>query len=223
MSFLTIHLYPYSPRINFQFKVIKAVDQTALGDSPNIDQSKLWLQKLRLKMSPEKLSYIFYSRKINKLSLILFGKQIPYTDPPVFLGIKFDQSLCFNSLIEFIRSRYHDRIVEINGVTITLKIYHRNTTVFCVSQTKIQKLLSIYHLPYDTPSFQLSGLLEVQKVERIESRLRILLENFNFNSSIKEEFLFNLYLNFTIPSLPFVERIKSKEFSNLITFKNRTE
>ncbi|RNA33340.1 hypothetical protein BpHYR1_008785 [Brachionus plicatilis] len=69
------------------------------------------------KMSPEKCSYIFYSGnplKNNKLSLKLFGKQIPYTDSPVFLGIKFGQSLCFNSQVEFIRSRCHDRIVEVN-------------------------------------------------------------------------------------------------------------
>ncbi|RMZ94844.1 hypothetical protein BpHYR1_027467 [Brachionus plicatilis] len=51
-------------------------------------------------MSPEKCSYIFYSgnpSKNNKLSLKLFGKQTPYTDSPVFLRIKFDQSLCFKS------------------------------------------------------------------------------------------------------------------------------
>ncbi|RNA17565.1 hypothetical protein BpHYR1_003402 [Brachionus plicatilis] len=67
-------------------------------------------------MSPEKCSYILYSgnpSKNIKLSLKLFGKQIPYTVSPVFLGIKFDQSLCFNSQVEFIRSRCHDRIVEV--------------------------------------------------------------------------------------------------------------
>ncbi|RNA05146.1 hypothetical protein BpHYR1_049985 [Brachionus plicatilis] len=67
-------------------------------------------------MSPEKCCYILYSgnpSKNIKLSLKLFGKQIPYTDTSVFLGIKFDQSLCFNSQVEFIRSRCHDRIVEV--------------------------------------------------------------------------------------------------------------
>ncbi|RNA04416.1 hypothetical protein BpHYR1_053699 [Brachionus plicatilis] len=66
-------------------------------------------------MSPEKCSYIFYSgnpSKNYKLNLKLFGKQISYTDSPVFLGIKFDQSLCFNSQVEFVRSRCHDRTVE---------------------------------------------------------------------------------------------------------------
>ncbi|RNA18102.1 hypothetical protein BpHYR1_004727 [Brachionus plicatilis] len=52
---------------------------------------------------------------------------------------------------------------------------------------------SIYHLPYDTPSIQLSGLLEDQKVDRIESRLRILLEKLKI---IYAEFLKSKLTNY---------------------------
>ncbi|RNA07436.1 RNA-directed DNA polymerase from mobile element jockey [Brachionus plicatilis] len=159
-------------------------------------------------MSPEKCSYIFYSgnpSKNNRLSLKLFGKQIPYTDSPVFLGIKFDQSLCFNSQVEFIRSRCHDRVnlikilshrswklnkktlIGVNFNALIGSIMDYSFFILSrVSQTNIQKLQviqntcfkSIYQLPYDTPSIQLSGLLEDQKVDRVESRLRILLKKY---------------------------------------------
>ena len=59
-----------------------------------------WLMKWRLKMAPDKCSYLIFSGNPSKsqdLSLVLFGKPIPKCTSPVFLGIKFDEHLCFNS------------------------------------------------------------------------------------------------------------------------------
>ena len=62
-----------------------------------------WLQKWRLKMAPEKCCFIIFSGnplKNQTLNLNLFKKKIPYTEEPTFLGIKFNESLCFNKQID---------------------------------------------------------------------------------------------------------------------------
>ena len=160
---------------------------------------ELWLSKWRLKMAPEKCSYIIFSgnpSKNQKLSLNLLKKNIPYTDNPIFLGIKFDESLCFNSHIEFIRSRCQDRINIIKILShrswkLSIKtltgIYNAlvgsiiDYSFFIlnlVSNTNMHKLQvlqnitfkSIHHLPYDTPSNIFFKILAEIKVDTIEAR-----------------------------------------------------
>lgn len=61
---------------------------------------------METKMAPDKFSYLIlsgYSSKNQELVLNFLGKGIPYCDSPIFLGIKFDESLCFNSQVECIR------------------------------------------------------------------------------------------------------------------------
>ncbi|RNA13619.1 hypothetical protein BpHYR1_051182 [Brachionus plicatilis] len=69
---------------------------------------------------------------------------------------------------------------ENSGIKLSrLKIYSGDLiTVFYEKLHSIFCLTSIFLLPCDTPSIQLSGILEDQKVDRIESRLRIRLKKY---------------------------------------------
>ena len=150
-------------------------------------------------MAPEKCSYIIFSGNPSKnqtINLNLFKKKIPYTEDPTFLGIKFDESLCFNKQIEFIRSRCRDRIDiikilshkswKLSKKTLT-SIYNAlvgsiidySFFVFnVVSKTNFYKLQviqnkcfkSIYHLPFDTPSYLFFNFLNELKVDTVEAR-----------------------------------------------------
>ena len=124
-------------------------------------------------------------------------KENPLLRLPIFLGIKFDQNLCFNSHIEFIRSRCQDRINIIKILSHKSWKLSKKTLVgvynalvgsiidyiffisSLASHTNFHKLQvqnvsfkSIYHLPYDTPTEIFLKFLEDIKLDTIKERLK---------------------------------------------------
>ena len=72
-----------------------------------------WLFKWRLKMNAKKCSYIIFSngsRKGLEFDLQLNGVSIPYNPNPVFLGITFDEQVCFNTHFNILRTRALKRL-----------------------------------------------------------------------------------------------------------------
>ena len=67
-----------------------------------------WLFKWRLKMNASKCCYTFFSQSGRgnlELNLQLNGEPIPFNPNPVFLGITFDERLCFNAHYANLRIR----------------------------------------------------------------------------------------------------------------------
>ena len=147
-------------------------------------------------MAPDKCCYLIFSGNPSKnmnLELNFFGKKIPHSDSPIFLGIKFDENLCFNSQVEFIRSRCEDRLniikilshkswklshktlVRIYNALIGSIIDYSFFTLSLMAPTNLQKLQvlqnisikSIYRLPYDTPSDLFLRFLNELKISTI--------------------------------------------------------
>ncbi|RNA22607.1 hypothetical protein BpHYR1_021022, partial [Brachionus plicatilis] len=53
-------------------------------------------------MAPDKCCYLIFSGNPSNnmnLQLNFYGQNIPHSDSPIFLGIKLDQNLCFNSQV----------------------------------------------------------------------------------------------------------------------------
>ena len=78
-----------------------------------------WLAKWRMIMNVNKCCYTIFSKSGNKnnkfakqlrINLNLKGELIPYNKEPVFLGITFDEYLCFNKHIEQLRKKSRIRI-----------------------------------------------------------------------------------------------------------------
>ena len=78
-----------------------------------------WLFKWRLKMNAKKCCYTIFSKAGNKnsrfvkkivLDLKLNCESIPYDPNPQFLGITFDEHLCFNKHIDILKDRALKRI-----------------------------------------------------------------------------------------------------------------
>jgi endonuclease/exonuclease/phosphatase family metal-dependent hydrolase len=73
-----------------------------------------WLYKYRLKMNAEKCCYTVFSGNGNKdqtfLELNLKNGLIPYNPKPTFLGILFDEFLCFKEHVESLRRRALKRL-----------------------------------------------------------------------------------------------------------------
>ena len=66
-----------------------------------------WLSQWRLKMNAKKCCYTIFSnggRGGMEFDLRLNSESIPYNSHPVFLGITFDESLCFNKHFENLRT-----------------------------------------------------------------------------------------------------------------------
>ena len=172
-----------------------------------------WLVKWKMKMAPEKCSHTIFSENPGKnqsLTLKLFGKNIPYEKKPLFLGITFDENLCFNSHVEFIRSRCVDRInilkilaqkswklnyntlVNIYKTLIGSIIDYSFFIPVLVSKTNLSRLqvlqnISIkysYNFPQDTPSDLLVNFLDDIKLDSIEARLNKLFLKYLKNSVI---------------------------------------
>ena len=72
-----------------------------------------WLFKWRLKMNAKKCCFTIYSQGGGNgldFDLRLNEESIPYNPNPVFLGITFDEYLCFNSHFENLRIRALKRL-----------------------------------------------------------------------------------------------------------------
>ena len=64
-----------------------------------------WLNRWRLKMSPEKCCYSIFSKRANlkfKFNLTMYGSLLPYAKENRFLGVCFDECLSFTSHIDFV-------------------------------------------------------------------------------------------------------------------------
>lgn len=176
------------------------------GNIPNTINNYLkkieeWLIKWKMKMAPEKCSYTIFSGNSSKnqpLNIKIFKKTIPYDKNPVFLGITFDESLCFNAHVNFVRSRCADRInilkvlshkswklnphtlVTIYKSLIGSIIDYSFFTPILISATNFSRIQtiqnvsikSIYKFPNDTPTNLLDQFFEGIKLDKIEIRLK---------------------------------------------------
>lgn len=169
-------------------------------------------------MAPDKCSHIIFSGNSAKnqvLNIKLYGKPIPYLNSPTFLGIKFDEALCFNHQIDLIRSRCQDRLNIIKilssknwklskktllGIYKALigSIIDYSFFIFSrASRTNLHKLQriqnisikSIFHLPYDTPSEILQNLMSDLKIDNIETRIKNLFIRYINNCFVHKNYL----------------------------------
>jgi hypothetical protein len=94
--------------------IFKKVNIPAIQNKINkhIRNVELWLRKWRLSMAAHKCNYmVFCNGTIStKLSLKLFGQEIPASDDIKFLGIRFDKSLCFKNQIDYIEKTCMERL-----------------------------------------------------------------------------------------------------------------
>ena len=153
-----------------------------------------WLFKWRLKMNASKCSYTIFSvsgRSNITLDVRLSYDSIPYCKNPVFLGITFDESLCFNAHFENLRARSIKRlnIIKIFSHSswhldhLTLKRIYRALigsifdysffSIANVSVTNMGRIQTvqncavrcIYKLPWDSPPellFPISNILPIR-------------------------------------------------------------
>jgi hypothetical protein len=206
-----------------------------------------WLRLWRMKMSPEKCSYIIFSGNSasNKdLELNLIGEQIPYDKSPVFLGIKFDEHLCFNSQVDFIKSRCQDRVNIIKILShkswklskkTLLSIYNAlvgsilDYSFFIpnrVSDTNMHKLQviqntcikCIFRLPYETPSDLLLSFLDDRKIATVDTRLRYLFTKYIKSSILQNNELITGLVNDYVSA--FVESSRVELKSPLFSIKS---
>ena len=92
-----------------------------------LDSLVEWLFKWRLKMNAKKCCYTIFSGKSKtgvSLNLKLKNDTIPYNRNPVFLGITFDECLCFNKHYENLRVRALKRLNIIK--IFSYKSWHLN-------------------------------------------------------------------------------------------------
>ena len=153
-----------------------------------------WLFKWRLKMNASKCCYTIFSntgRSNMEMDLRLNGDPIPYNPNPVFLGITFDEGLCFKKHFENLRVRALKRLNiikifshkswHINYSTLT-NIYrsligsifdYSFFSIACVSETNLKlvqrvqnrAIRIIYKLKWDTPTdslFSISSVLLIK-------------------------------------------------------------
>jgi hypothetical protein len=83
-----------------------------------------WLFTWRLQMNASKCCYTIFSgggRGKVSLDLKLFGELIPYNPNPLFLGVTFDEYLCFNKHFQNLRVRALKRLNVISKFSRTAR------------------------------------------------------------------------------------------------------
>ena len=160
-----------------------------------LDSLTNWLSQWRLKMNAKKCCYTIFSnggKDGMEFDLRLNSESIPYNPKPVFLGITFDESLCFNTHFENLRARALSRlnIIKIFShkswhlTKKTLTCIYRTLVgsifdysffaVACVSETSLglvqrvqnRAIRCIYRLEWESPTnelFPTSGVLNVKE------------------------------------------------------------
>jgi hypothetical protein len=159
-----------------------------------LDSLVSWLYKWRLKMNASKCCYTIFSRggKKTYLDLKLNNEKIPKSKNPVFLGVTFDEYLCFNKHFDSLRERALKRLNLIKifshsswhlKKSCLLSIYcslvssifdYSFFAVACISETSMQRLQRIqnravrciFKLRWDSPTAEipiLSWLLSVKE------------------------------------------------------------
>ena len=168
-----------------------------------------WLCKWKMRMSAKKCNYTVFSRNKKQIStlrfkLSLFNEYIPFEKNPTFLGITFDQFLCFNKHIQIINAKTTKRLNVIKILAgknwnldqkLLVRIYKllvgsifdyshfcaNNISKFWLNRMQsIQNsaIRSIFKLPYDTPSNTLYTTAKTLKLDTVESRLFSLNRNY---------------------------------------------
>ena len=176
-----------------------------------------WLFTWRMKMNASKCCYTIFSgngRGDISFDLRLWGEPIPYNANPVFLGVTFDEYLCFNTHFQNLRIRALKRINIIKMFSHhswhfnkpTLKNIYRALigslfdysffTVASVSATSLnliqtvqnRSMRCIYKLKWDSPTkelFPISNILFI-KERFLQMGCRYILKCFwNNNNFIK--------------------------------------
>ena len=91
-------------------------DPKKLGKKINkyLESLVSWLFKWRLKMNATKCCYTIFSKSGNRKNIkfvLKLGKdEIPYNPKPLFLGITFDENLCFNEHFKNLEERAYKRL-----------------------------------------------------------------------------------------------------------------
>ena len=174
----------------------KKVDNKLIKRIRNYLQSLVdWLFKWRLKMNASKCCYTIFSGKGRAniyLDLKLNKESIPYNPNPMFLGILFDEYLCFDKHFINLRTRALKRLNIIK--IFSHKSWHLNKktltslyralvgsifdysffTVTTCSKTNLDSIQRvqnraircIYKLPWDSPTGQLFSISNVLPVRQ---------------------------------------------------------
>ena len=181
-----------------------------------------WLSKWKMKMAPDKCTHMIFSGNPGKnkpLEIQFLGKSIPYEKNPVFLGTKLDENLCFNAHAAYIRNKCNDRLNIIKIIShsfwklskVTLiNIYNSligsiidysffgtlllaNTNLSNVQVVQNIAIKAIFRLPYDTPSEQLSNIMNEKQIDNLKIRAeKLLLRYLNSTLSFSNQLIIEL-------------------------------
>jgi exonuclease III len=153
-----------------------------------------WLKIWRLNMNVNKCCYLIFGNsgfKRFNMEIKMNGEKIPYSKNPIFLGVTFDEQLCFNKHMEILRSRALKRLNIIKIFShkswklnhCTLKLIYRalvgsiydysffiiqrasTTNLESLQRVQNRAIRSIYNLPWDSPTallFPISNLVGIE-------------------------------------------------------------
>ena len=174
----------------FKKKSAKLVKRMKVYIQSSVD----WLFKWRLKMNASKCCYTIFSNGSTngiRFDLAINNEFIPYNPNPIFLGISFDERLCFNVHFANLRARALRRLNiikifshsswHINRKTLTTVFRALVGSIFdysffavancsetnleSIERVQNRAIRCIYRLPWDSPTkelFKISGVLPLE-------------------------------------------------------------
>ena len=148
------------------FFIFKKLGNTEAIINCYLNKLMKWLSKWRLIMNAKKCVYTIFSNGNGKISLNLklYNEIIPYNPNPLFLGIIFDECLCFNKHYEYLQERSLKRLNIIK--IFSHKSWHLSHKTLC----NIFKALigSIFNYSF----FTLANVSEnsKNKLQRVQNR-----------------------------------------------------
>jgi hypothetical protein len=143
-----------------------------------------WLFKWRLKMNPNKCCYTIFSKKGNFLrkgskiefKLNLSEGDIPYNPKPLFLGIIFDEFLCFNEHVKMLKAR------AIKRINILKIIRHKSWGLSQKTLKQVYMALIGSIFAYSFPILANASISNINKLQIIQNKAIRLIFRLDWNS-----------------------------------------
>jgi hypothetical protein len=151
----------------------------------NLTKLEEWLNNWRLKMAPEKCSYMIFSKNKKtgyneKLNLIFYNQSIPMeADNNVrFLGIRFDKHFSFKNQIKYLLDTCADRLNVIKVLA------HKSWNINKETLTNIYKSLVRSIIDYSIYLYDILSDTNKLAIQRIQNKALRIIHNIKFDDHI---------------------------------------
>lgn len=201
------------------FKMDKITDENTKKINDHLKKLENWLDDWRLKMSPEKCSYLIFSLnkktgKSEQMDLKLYNQNIPIEkeNNVRFLGIRFDKHMSYKNQLQYLKDTCSDRL------NVLKVLAHKSWKIDTTTLTTIYKLLIRSIIDYSLHLYDIISESNKNTLQRIQNKAIRIIHNIKYSDHISVNELHNISKIETIHQR--AETLRANYFNKNMNNKN---